>query len=459
MMKLKVKNFGKIEFAEIEMNKLLLFVGDNNSGKSYLSSLIYGLYDYFGRFNAFSKSFFGELEGSAYQELVRFIQQQINEKISDLHINNEIEFEFDEDFIYLIERVLNEYLELNKKQFMQEIFKYNVDIEHIEIEFDKKSKYYLTVLNRKEEIEESLGDSQTVILKNPAQGYSVRILQLKPNHGTFGFGYQDNSNLDMLYERLIPYFFRTMFSDETVYLPVARTGFVLSYKDLITNVLESGVTTTEYTKATNDFLVKLSRIRFKDNISNRGLEKIIEHIEEKVISGKINSSNAPIPDYTYKANGSDVELPMYISSGVVTEMTPLILFLMYVDFSIMIVEEPEMCLHPKLQWELTRAFIKATKNRRNFILTTHSEAIIQHINDMIKLNTHPNKDNLLRDFNYDDDDLISENDVCVYQFNIKENYKTTVEKLEYTDDGFIVSSFIDNLRQRLEETSAIFDEE
>lgn len=34
--KLKVKEYGKIKSAEIEMAPLTLFVGDNNSGKSYL---------------------------------------------------------------------------------------------------------------------------------------------------------------------------------------------------------------------------------------------------------------------------------------------------------------------------------------------------------------------------------------------------------------------------------------
>ena len=38
-----VKNFGKIEDASVEVAPLTLFVGDNNSGKSYMMTLIYGL--------------------------------------------------------------------------------------------------------------------------------------------------------------------------------------------------------------------------------------------------------------------------------------------------------------------------------------------------------------------------------------------------------------------------------
>lgn len=40
--KLIIEDFGKIKQAEIEISPLTLFVGDNNSGKSYLLSLIFG---------------------------------------------------------------------------------------------------------------------------------------------------------------------------------------------------------------------------------------------------------------------------------------------------------------------------------------------------------------------------------------------------------------------------------
>ena len=44
--KLIIKNFGKIKEAEIELADFILFIGDNNSGKSYLMTLIYGLMKY-----------------------------------------------------------------------------------------------------------------------------------------------------------------------------------------------------------------------------------------------------------------------------------------------------------------------------------------------------------------------------------------------------------------------------
>ena len=44
--KLKVTKFAKIAHAEVELAPLLCFVGDNNSGKSYLLSLLWGILTY-----------------------------------------------------------------------------------------------------------------------------------------------------------------------------------------------------------------------------------------------------------------------------------------------------------------------------------------------------------------------------------------------------------------------------
>ncbi len=53
---LKVERFGKIKRAEIEIAPLMLFVGENNSGKSYMMSLLWGLLSEARKF--FQRTFF-----------------------------------------------------------------------------------------------------------------------------------------------------------------------------------------------------------------------------------------------------------------------------------------------------------------------------------------------------------------------------------------------------------------
>ena len=42
-----IRNFGKIESADIDLGNLTIFVGENNSGKTYIMQLIYGLINFF----------------------------------------------------------------------------------------------------------------------------------------------------------------------------------------------------------------------------------------------------------------------------------------------------------------------------------------------------------------------------------------------------------------------------
>ena len=45
-----VENFGPIEKADVDLRPLTVFVGESNTGKTYLASLIYALYQTFSGF-------------------------------------------------------------------------------------------------------------------------------------------------------------------------------------------------------------------------------------------------------------------------------------------------------------------------------------------------------------------------------------------------------------------------
>ena len=48
---LPIRNFGKIKQADIDLQEFVLFVGDNNSGKTYIMQLIYGIFNYIAKTN------------------------------------------------------------------------------------------------------------------------------------------------------------------------------------------------------------------------------------------------------------------------------------------------------------------------------------------------------------------------------------------------------------------------
>ena len=107
-------------------------------------------------------------------------------------------------------------------------------------------------------------------------------------------------------------------------------------------------------------------------------------------------------------------------------------------------EEPEISLHPEHQQQLTIVFIKLFNSNTNVLITTHSDTIVQHINNMIKLNSNEEerKKYLMNKYGYDEDDLISKDKVRMYQFDInKKDGFTKVTKLKSSEYGFEVPTF------------------
>ncbi|MDD6170431.1 MAG: hypothetical protein PUB46_10225 [Lachnospiraceae bacterium] len=146
-----------------------------------------------------------------------------------------------------------------------------------------------------------------------------------------------------------------------VYLPTARTGFLLTYKTLSGNALQEKFTTEKttknlLTKPNSDFLQKLSGINATEE--KKRFQSVVDFIEEHVITGHVSVLDSLAQDLIYTPEGTDKKLPLYITSGVVTEMTPLLLFLKYTDLGTLLMEEPEISLHPQLQWQVTRVLIR-----------------------------------------------------------------------------------------------------
>ena len=53
---ISVRNFGPIVEADLDLRPLTVFVGPSNTGKTYLSVLIYALHRVFGEFSGFPLS-------------------------------------------------------------------------------------------------------------------------------------------------------------------------------------------------------------------------------------------------------------------------------------------------------------------------------------------------------------------------------------------------------------------
>ena len=84
----------------------------------------------------------------------------------------------------------------------------------------------------------------------------------------------------------------------------------------------------------------------------------------------------------------------FASSGqqeVLWLLNQLYILMLKKEKAFVIIEEPEAHLHPELQQKMARLIINMMNLGIPVWITTHSDTILQHINNMMKLKNHSTK--------------------------------------------------------------------
>ena len=118
-------------------------------------------------------------------------------------------------------------------------------------------------------------------------------------------------------------------------------------------------------------------------------------------------------------------------------------------------EEPEMGLHPQLQQKMGKILVEAINTGIRIVSTTHSDIILQHINNMIKLKKHSECKKICDKLGYTDKDLLDETQVKVYQLTNEDSHNTLVEELHCSEYGFEIPTFNDALDRIMNENYEI----
>jgi len=140
---------------------------------------------------------------------------------------------------------------------------------------------------------------------------------------------------------------------------------------------------------------------------------------------------SPIDIYFKMSQQAGNDLPMYLSSSAVNQLTTLYLYFQYwakADNNFLMVDEPEENLHPQNQIALCNALLKFVKlNNNRVLINTHSPLMAENINNylylhILKAQYDLNIEDILTDneLNLRTDIAISPEELGVYFFNGKE---------------------------------------
>jgi len=445
MLEVKFDNLGNIKKAHIKLNKLTIFAGENNSGKTYLNYLLYALLDKKFRFRN-SLVFQDMLKNAKDNGVVKIdINSFINENYDKLKNNYEHNFE----------KGLDRFFSAKEGTFAK--FK-------IQLIADKELiKDNLLKDNFSHEL--SIGKNQKNICE---------ISKEKENNFISVVVIDSTLPNDLYLDFINEVFFKIFFSaknDNTFILPAERTGLNLFYQELnstrnaLINSLQKNKTNpievlksmmvSSYPQPIADYIEFLNNTTLlkkqKSLLSDLNLK-----MHHNILKGTYNiDKDGAISFLPYKKyfNGSEFQkkIELHMSSSTVKTFFSLEFYIEYMakEEDFLIIDEPELNLHPDNQRNIAKLIAQIVNRGVNVIISTHSDYIVRELNNLIMLNEDfESKVALMEKYGYENSELLSVENVNAYLIN-----NGTVESMEINSCEGIIAKTFDNVVNKLNSSS------
>ncbi|MBL0702842.1 MAG: ATP-binding protein [Sulfurospirillum sp.] len=330
-MNISLENLGYIEKAEkIKLNKFNVYIGENSCGKTYFSKLTYYLSDFRLIFPIYKKYF------------IEKIQTAIESNLKEVTYTEDEVIGFFRKLENVIEKEFSMKLGLPKKNFKN--FKLNLDVEFLD--------------NKDIKISSNVSSKNNLVTN----------------------------------EKYACFDFMNHFNDYIVchYLPAARSNYMVNYKHLISSMLmsfDNKLETSILPDIEMKFLNDIMNVDTKSNGKHVAYANLIEKEIFKNAKLIISSPKTQdMPTFKYKITNQKKSLDLVAASSSITELSPLLMYLRH-GFLLknsrekIIIDEPELSLHPKAQAKLVEILVKLCNDGLNITLVTHSPFILEALNN------------------------------------------------------------------------------
>ncbi|WP_315513880.1 ATP-binding protein [Leptotrichia wadei] len=439
---IKFKNLGPIESGEIDFNDLKginLIIGKNNTGKTYLSNLLYTYFKVRERQNIKMNEVIGirfkdKLSDSDYETIKDYFENKYQKEIKDtlpqvFHTSKDTfkDFEIEVDlsdeileFKKLDDDTIIYFREMRKTIKLK---KSEDKIEYLMEDYDEnKGKRYI-IYNRKIEEEEA---------KQIIFGYFLHIK-----------------------------FFQKIYKFHS--FPAERSGAVLFYKQLleersdVLRELELGNSEnigkiSRYSEPVNDY------VKFLNSISDRSkglteldIYKKLDAELKEILGGEVIIDLEG--NIMFRMNEKKI-IDIGMVSSTVKTLTGFYLYLKYfaMERDIIFIDEIELNLHPENQRKIMKLINYLSKQGIKFIISTHSPIITEEIDNMLLFEKVKDKINSeeMKEYGINSEYGLKTSDINVFHLHNK-----TVEKIKEKNGEFEIETFntvleeTDNLYQTL----------
>ena len=436
-MKIQIEKLGRVNQASIDLDKkFIILTGQNNSGKTWVSYLVYGIFSLI--------------------ENVRFVK--IDGDLSKLKEEKQISINFES---YILENILkiNEALSKLLLENLSSIFKAEktlfrsttIDIAIEDIKLIKKIK---NVDDIHKEI--SLGKDVSLIFEKEKNEVTGNIFLIDTGEKYL------NRNFDVFFRVLASKIFgreliRKCYGN--VYLmPAERIAINIFSKEmslktnkmiddikdyLLNNKGEQEVKEFINSESSRYPLPISNALQIAEDLSNLSransrFDWLAKEIEQEILQGKVSVNE--YGDFEFTPHDSENEkLAIHLTGSIVKSFASIVFYFRHLaepgDF--IIIDEPEINLHPDNQVILARILAKIVNSGFKLMISTHSEYILKEINYFVNMQNKPEIFTAMSEkYGYTQDILLNPDDLSVYLFRDD----GSCQEIAVKQDGFDIET-------------------
>ena len=384
-MKVNFRNLGTLDEAQIELNKLTIVCGENNLGKTYLTYALYGFLSNWERF----------IECKIPKHVIHELR---TEGLSILDLKTEY-----------VDQVIKALAQAAKvyQRFLPSVLASSADrFSNTTIEFSVEPTDMVDLFKDQYEQQFTSGEGKrSLLFKKSADSFELEISSFA----------DDELSADDLPERLIEETVKKLVWSTVMPRPfiasAERTGAITFRNELnlkrsnllrIAHDMKADAQFTPFeileklfdhgypvsVSDNVDFANRLSSLLSKTSELSQKNPELLE-LHDEIVGGKYLIKDGEVV-FSPKSQ-KRAKLSMAESSSSVRSLVMLSYYLKHIarKGDLLIIDEPELNLHPSNQRKIARLIALIISSGIHVFVTTHSDYIIKEFNTLIMLNNFP----------------------------------------------------------------------
>ena len=402
-----IDDFGPIKKAAISLRPLTIFIGPNNTGKSYAAMLAHSA---MSATRGISASPYWPAHSASETKKQKSVLAEQQKTLAALWSTGEAKCP--PDLTRHLIRSCIKWYEVNLQSEIVRNFGSELDeltrsgASHFSLSLKnksgstatyKKSGLSLTPLPKFDMQLRILPGARGVQVVPDEQGSNMLYCNIPNSMATMR---TDQAYVVWLYHHVKSALLRQVFAHipgRSDYFPAARSGILQAHRVITSNIVRNA----PYAGIEDIHVPRLSGV-VSDLVSaiidmhpSRGIyHSVGSQIESDIFAGRVNLRyQVPdaVPEIVYEQ--SKVAVPIHRTSSTISELAPFTLYLKHAAArGVIIIEEPEAHLHPQNQVRLAGHIVSLVRKGAGIIITTHSACLFEAISQYLQAGSLPPRD-------------------------------------------------------------------